>query len=108
MVVLEYILIAVLIIAAFVIIAAVLLQKSNEDGLSGTIAGGSETFYGKDKSSHTDRTLFKWTVIASIVFAVAVLVVYIIQPDYSQGFSLEDWTNEYLNNYSDIVDKIGK
>ena len=106
--ILQYVLLAVLLVSAVVIVVAVLLQKSNEDGLSGTIAGGSETFYGKDKSSHTDRTLFKWTVIASIVFAVAVLVVYIIQPDYSQGFSLEDWTNEYLNNYSDIVDKIGK
>ncbi len=108
MVVLEYILIAVLIIAAFVIIAAVLLQKSNEDGLSGTIAGGSETFYGKDKSSHTDRTLFKWTAIASVVFVVAVLLVYIIQPDYSQSFSLEDWADQYINRYYDIVDTISK
>ena len=85
------------------IIAAVLLQKSNEDGLSSTIAGGSDTFYGKDKSSHTDRTLFKWTIIASIVFAVAVLAVYIIQPDYAKGFNLDDWTNSYLNNYSYVI-----
>ena len=105
MVVLEYILIAVLIIAAFVIIGAVLLQKSNEEGLSGSIAGGAETFYGKDKSSHTDRTLFKWTIIAGIVFAAAVLLVYIIQPDYSSGFSLDDWASSYLNNYSNILGK---
>ena len=101
--ILEYVLLIILLVSAAFITVAVLLQKSNEDGLSSTIAGGSDTFYGKDKSSHTDRTLFKWTIIASIVFAVAVLAVYIIQPDYAKGFNLDDWTNSYLNNYSYVI-----
>lgn len=80
--VIEYILLAVLLVCAVFIVAAVTMQKSNDDGLSGTIAGGSETYYGKDKSVQTGRTLRKWTIIAGIVFAIAVAVVYIIQPDY--------------------------
>ena len=100
--ILEYVLLGVLLLSAVFIVVAVILQKSSEDGLSGTIAGGAETFYGRDKSARSDRTLYKWTLIAAIVFAVAVLVVFIIQPDYSSSFTLEDWKNEYLNNYSYI------
>lgn len=99
MLILELILLSVLLICAVVITGAVVLQKSNE-GLSGTIAGGSETYYGKDKSNQTGSKLFKITLIAAIVFAVAVLVVYIIQPDYSN--IQNDWQN--LSNYSQIFD----
>jgi len=100
MAVLEYVLIAVLLLAAVFIIVAVLLQKSSEDGLSGAIAGGSETFYGRDKSSRTDRKLFKWTLIASVIFAVAVFAVYVIQPDFSSYYSPSEWMNQ--NNYSSL------
>ncbi len=100
--ILEYVLLGVLLLSAVFIIVAVVLQKTSEDGLSGTIAGGAETYFGKNRASGTDRTLYKWTLIAAIVFAAAVLVVFIIQPDYSSSFTLEDWKNEYLNNYSYI------
>ncbi len=102
MLVIEYVLLVLLLVSAAFIVVAVVLQKSNEDGLSGTISGGSETFYGKDKSSNTDRALYKWTLIAAIVFAVAVLAVFIIQPDYAASYSLEDWQNSNINNYSDL------
>jgi preprotein translocase subunit SecG len=101
MLVLEYVLLAVLLISAAFIVVAVVLQKSSEDGLSGTIAGGAETFYGKDKSSNTDRALFKWTLIAAIVFAVAVLLVFIIQPDFAKGFELDAW-QDLNSSYSHL------
>ncbi len=104
--VLEYVLMAALLVSAVVIIIAVLLQKSGDEGLSGTIAGGSDTFYGKDKSAHSERSLFKWTIIFSVIFAVCVLAVYIIQPDYAQSFALDDWANSDLNNYSDIIEAV--
>ena len=81
----EYILLALLLISAVFIVVSVTLQKSNDEGLSGTIAGGSETYYGKDKSRQTGRLLNKWTLIVAVVFAVAVLVAYVIQPDYING-----------------------
>ncbi len=78
----EYILLALLLLAALFLVVAVTMQKSGDEGLSGTIAGGSETYYGKDKSMRKDKLLGKWTLIVAIVFALIVLVVYVIQPDY--------------------------
>ena len=89
--ILEYVLLAVLLVCAAFIVVAVVLQKSNEDGLSGTIAGGAETFYGKDKSGSAVRALYRWTLISAIVFALAVLAVFVIQPDYAQSYSLDAW-----------------
>ena len=102
MIILEYVLLVLLLISAAFIVVAVILQKSNEDGLSGTISGGSETFYGKDKSSDTNRVLYKWTLVAGIVFAVAVLAVFIIQPDYAESYALDAWKNSNINNYPDL------
>ena len=78
----EYILLGVLLLAALFLVIAVTMQKSGDEGLSGTIAGGSETYYGKDKSARREKILGKWTLIVALVFALVVLVVYVIQPDY--------------------------
>ena len=102
MAILEIVLLVLLLISAAFIVVAVVLQKSNEDGLSGTIAGGSETFYGKDKSADADRALYKWTLIAAVVFGVAVLVVFIIQPDYSNSYSLDAWKDFVNQTYSHL------
>ena len=89
--VLEFILLAVLLISALFIIVAVIFQKSADEGLSGTIAGGNETFYGKEKGAGADKLWFKWTLVASIVFALAVLAAYVIQPDYDGTQALDNW-----------------
>ena len=78
--VLTYILISLLILTGLFVIVAVLLQQGkSKGGLSGTIVGGAETFYGKEKSVQRDKLLSRLTTIASIVFVVLVLVVYCIQ-----------------------------
>lgn len=99
--ILEIILLAVLLISGLIIIVAVMMQKSNDEGLSGTISGGSDTFYGKDKSSHTERTLFICTVVAAIIFVLAVLAVYVIQPDFFATYSLDEWKE--ISSYKDIL-----
>jgi preprotein translocase subunit SecG len=99
----EYVLLAILLVCAVVITVAVLFQKSGEKGLSGTIAGGSETYYGKDKSGGIDKKLFKWTLIAGIVFAVAVVAVYVIQPDYLEGYDVHAW--EKLTQFANVFSK---
>ena len=86
----EFVLLAILLLSAVFIIVAVIFQKSSDEGLSGTISGGSETYYGKDKSVQTGKKLFKITLIAALVFALAVLAAYVIQPDYSSVQN--DWT----------------
>ena len=96
----EYVLLAILLVCAVIITVAVLFQKSGDKGLSGTISGGSETYYGKDKSVQTGKKIYKITLIAVIVFAVAVLAVYVLQPDYSSVQN--DWTS--ISDYSTIFD----
>ena len=68
----------VLLALAIVISVLVMFQSGNDGKLSGTIAGGSETFYGKSKARDRDKTLSLWTGVCSAVFAVAVIVLYII------------------------------
>lgn len=99
MVVLEYVLLSILLVCAVIIVVAVTLQKSKE-GLSGTIAGGSDSYYNKDKSASKGNLLFKISLIACAVFALAAVIVYVIQPDYAQ--MTNDWTK--LSEYSSIFD----
>ena len=87
----EYVLLAVLLLAALFIIVAVIFQKSGDEGLSSTIAGGNDSYLNKDKGAGADKVWFKWTLIVSRVFAVAVLVVYVIQPDYTLDLEPNAW-----------------
>ncbi len=97
----EYILLVILLLSAIFIVTVVTIQKSADEGLSGTIAGGSETFYGKDKSVQTGRTLRKWTIIVGVVFALAVVIAYVIQPDYTQSYNNLDYWQK-VSEYSSI------
>lgn len=61
---------AVLVVLAIAISALVLLQEGNSQGLSGTIAGGAETFFGKNKGRTMEAKLVKLTKIVGISFFV--------------------------------------
>lgn len=99
----EYILLVLLLLCSIFIVVSITLQKTSDEGLSGTIAGGSETYYGKDKSMRKGRKLSKWTLIVIVVFAVAVLAVYVIQPDYSQSNNNLDYWQK-ISEFSSIFD----
>ncbi len=71
----------ILLIAAVFLIISVLMQNGKAHNLSGTIAGGAETFFGKTKGSTIDRMLSKVTSIVAIVFCVVVLAMYVFQDD---------------------------
>ena len=63
-----------LILVSVIITVLIMLQKSNDDGLSGAIVGGSaDTFYGKNKGRTRDAKLAKMTKILAVVFFVLVL-----------------------------------
>lgn len=62
----------VLIITSIALIAVVLLQEGRSAGLSGAIAGGAETFLGKNKSKTIEQKLVKITkVLASAFFVLS-------------------------------------
>ncbi len=70
----EIILGVILILLSLAIIALVLLQEGKSAGLSGAIAGGAETFFGKNKSRTMESKLVFITKIVAISFFVLALV----------------------------------
>ena len=70
----EIILGIVLILLSIAIIVLVLLQEGKSAGLSGAIAGGAETFFGKNKSRTMESKLVLITKIIAISFFVLALV----------------------------------
>ncbi len=74
----EIVLGIVLIITSIALIAIVLLQEGRSAGLSGAIAGGAESFLGKNKSKTIESKLVSITKILAIVFFVLSLVATLI------------------------------
>ncbi|WP_303860393.1 preprotein translocase subunit SecG [Alkalibaculum bacchi] len=68
-----FILIA-LVISSIVLIASVMLQSGKDAGLSGSIAGGAEGFYGKKKSRGYDAIFEKLTKISAAVFMLSAFI----------------------------------
>ena len=96
----------ILLLAAIFLIVAVLMQSGKSHKLSGTIAGGAETFFGKTKGKTIDKMLSKLTTIVSVVFVVLVVVVYIFQDK-----PIEDAKNDALQdavNDSEITEETDK
>lgn len=71
---LEIVLGVLLIISSVLIVVVVLLQESKSAGLSGAIAGGAETFFGKNKGRTIEQKLVKWTKYIAIFFFVISLL----------------------------------
>lgn len=69
----------VYIIISGIIIVVILLQHSKSANLSGAIAGGAETFFGKNKGRTIDAILAKWTTAIAVLFVVLTVVLNSIQ-----------------------------
>ncbi len=63
-----------LIVTSLAIIIVVLMQESRSQGLSGAIAGGAETFFGKNKGRTIEQKLIKITKVCAVIFFVLSLV----------------------------------
>lgn len=66
------------IILAVVLIAVVLLQSGKNAGLSGTISGGAETFFGKNKARTLDGMLSRITSVAAVLFIITSFVLALV------------------------------
>lgn len=66
----EIVLGVVLIVTSIALVAVVLFQEGRQAGLSGAIAGGAETFLGKNKSKTIEQKLVKITKVLAGVFFV--------------------------------------
>ncbi len=76
--VVDYILGGVILLFALVIIAVILLQEGRSKGISGTIAGGADTFMSRGKAKAVDAILAKWTKVIAIVFMLLVVAANVV------------------------------
>ena len=69
----------VLIVLSLIVCGAVLLQSGKDKGMSGAIGGSTaETFFGKQKGKTVDKWLSTLTIICTTIFAIVVIVMYVI------------------------------
>lgn len=91
----------ILLVAAVFLTIAVLMQSGKSHNLSGTIAGGADTFFGKTKGKTIDRVLSKLTTVVAIVFAQLVIVVYVIQDD--NVVTKDNYIDDYINSIDETA-----
>ena len=91
----------ILLVAAVFLTIAVLMQSGKSHNLSGTIAGGADTFFGKTKGKTIDRVLSKLTTVVAIVFALLVIGVYVIQDD--NVVTKDNYIDDYINSIDETA-----
>ena len=74
----EIILVVLEVIASLALILIVLFQSGKESGLSGALAGGSETYLSKNKMGGLDKKLAastKWVALAWVLLTLVLSLV---------------------------------
>ena len=67
-----------LIVLSVALTVMVLFQSAKDTRLSGTIAGGAETFFGKSKGSSIDKMLSKLTIVVSVLVVILTVAMVIV------------------------------
>ncbi len=68
-----------LVASSLVLIASILLQSGRSAGLSGSIGGGAEQLFGKQKAQGYDALFEKITKISAALFIVSSLAIAIFK-----------------------------
>ena len=87
-------------IIAFGLMAVVLFQSSKSEGLSGSIAGGAETFFGKNKGKTMDGVLAKFTVILAILFVITSVSLSVLSKKSAGNDTVDDTTSQVQEDTS--------
>lgn len=80
-------LIVIHVVISIALIAVVLMQHGKQSGLSGAIAGGAETFFGRNKGRTIDAMLKKVTAVIAILFIASsiTLAIYSINQNKTEN-----------------------
>ncbi len=70
MAVLRTVVTVVFILLCIALIILIMCQESKQAGLTGTISGMGETYWGKNKGRSLEGKLVRWTTILSVLFFV--------------------------------------
>lgn len=112
-------LIIVHVIIAVVLVVVVLMQHGKQQGLSGAIAGGAETFFGKNKGRTIDAMLKKFTAVVAALFVISSIVLTTVSvKEYKSSSSsdassteasqsADDQTQVQLDDQGNLVDAEG-
>jgi preprotein translocase subunit SecG len=74
----EYVLGGILIAMAVFLMVIVRMQTGKDKRLSGSNAGGSDTYFGKSKGRSWDKILARITTVVAILFAILTVVTYVL------------------------------
>lgn len=69
---LEIILGILCLVVSIIMIMVVILQEGHQKGI-GTVTGGADTFFSKNKARSLDNFLATWTKVFAIIFFLAVV-----------------------------------
>lgn len=93
----------VLILISIVLIAVVLMQQGQRQGL-GAISGGAETFFGKNKARGLDAKLAKITKAATVAFIVlAIVTTIVVSHNQQSSADLDAAVNEITDSLNSAV-----
>lgn len=68
----------ILLVMAVFLMVAVMMQSGKDKNLSGTIAGGADTFFSKSKATTVDKVLNRLTIVVAVLFVLIVVAMYVL------------------------------
>ena len=87
--IMQTVLIIIHIILSLALIIAVLMQHGKQQGLSGAIAGGAETFFGKNKGRTIDAMLRKLTSVLAALFIISSIALAVVSVNEHKSANTE-------------------
>ncbi len=77
------------VVISLVLVVVVLMQHGKQQGLSGAIAGGAETFFGKNKGRTIDAMLKKFTAVLAVLFVASSIALTVISVNQNKSTATE-------------------
>jgi preprotein translocase subunit SecG len=70
----EIVFLVLIVLSSLILIASILLQPGKSAGLSGSIAGGAESLFGKKRAKGYEAMLERMTTISAVVFMLSAFI----------------------------------
>lgn len=105
--IMQTVLIIIHIILSLALIIAVLMQHGKQQGLSGAIAGGAETFFGKNKGRTIDAMLRKLTSVLAALFIISSIALAVVSVNEHKSANTETVQQEAEGQVETSVDADG-
>lgn len=90
-------LIIIHVVISIALIAVVLMQHGKQQGLSGAIAGGAETFFGRNKGRTIDAMLKKVTSVIAVLFVASSITLAVYSINRNKADNAEQQTQTQQN-----------